>query len=960
MQNSITKSEEKNAEGLFDQRPFFFYSIFAFLILSLCAACLAISGKTWLSPGDGFLQHYPIIIWLKDTVGNFLQGNGFAFWSWPLGLGMDTIGALADVLTDPFAYIAAAFPKDMIDVGYTFSELLRLYFVGAAMFAFLRYEKMNGVRCIMGGLGYAFCSWAMISTQHAIFLNPLLLFPLVMLGVHRMDREKKPAVFIMSVAACLATNLYFAYVTGLMVAVYFVVRYFFLPGEHCAKDFFKRLGRCVVYVAVACLIAAPVVIPTLLALLQVPKGSGKDFQWFRHLKGFLVYLSSPVNGEQIQGNYATATISGVFLAFVPMVIWEWKQKRNRCAAAFFGASVFMLAFPIFGSIFNGMGYSAGRWCYMLAFFAIWSLLNSFTHENFREESNIRYLLKGDIILTAVLFFFLFIGTLCKAIPTESLYFGLFNLLFLLLTMTVLALGFVTKKRTFVKRSVALLLVCSVAFSSVIVLFPTFSNPTYTFLDRKSIAADYKKSVQRAASSLPKEGFSRTDQMEYIRPGKSHLTQMIPANEAFYYGNPSSGGYLSMFDDRWFELHKNLNCNNGYYKRVSVYNNDNRSRMDFLMGVRYFLGDNKKTKMKSSQYAGYAFDPYKEVKGVAVSESRFDTSLGYGVSAVMKKSDWLSYDPLDREQILMQAAIVPDDYVGAVPQISPEKLQLDTAELPYEITKKENLTLDGNKLTVNKKNAKLTLSLNDYENSELYVSFRNLHREKQTYEYFEERDSKKEPGFFKDLFYKLRYPPDYDDGEFAFTVKKGNIEKTQNCFLGNNQAFTDLDDYLTNLGYSKDGNGTVTIVFEQPGEYTFDALTCYTVSQENFDAQATALSEQRLKIETNKNDFISGAVNMKEDGILRLSMIHSPGWKATVDGAPTDFFETMDCGSGIFVPAGTHQIELHYTPVLWIPSLLACGFGLLVWVILLFFPTTFLYKKKKTLPEINEESERFHT
>ncbi|MEG1426174.1 MAG: YfhO family protein, partial [Oscillospiraceae bacterium] len=578
------------------------------------------------------------------------------------------------------------------------------------------------------------------------------------------------------------------------------------------------------------------------------------------------------------------------------------------------------------------------WCYMLAFFALWSLLNGFTGENLKVEGNIRFLLKWDLILALFLGFFLLTGKMLTAIDAEAMCFGFFNLAFLLVTMSLLLFWCFAKQPGALGRTAVLLLVCSILCSNVMVLFPTFENPVYRFTDRGAASANYKKSVQRATSELPKEDFYRTDQVEYVRPDRENvITQSIPANEVMYYGNGTVAGYSSYFDSRWFELHKNLNCNNGYFKRVAVYNNDNRSRMDFLMGVRYFLGDNQASKKKTAQYAGYAFEPEQERQGVKVLKSRFETGLGYGIPAVMKKQDWLSYSPLDREQILMQAVIVPDDYTGSVPEIDPKTLQLDTEELPYEIVKEENLQVKDGKIHVEKKHGRLTLKVGEYENSELYCSAQNLKRRGDPYGDYGKKKSSKRPGVMKRLGAELTQPERKNPGSFTLTLEKDKVKKFQGNFLGSNQGFTDIDDYLTNLGYSEKGSGEVTLTFGDAGEYTFDELKFYTVSQKNFDAQAKALSEQRLAVEKNENNFISGSVHMKTDGILRMSIIHSPGWKAKVDGKPQEIFETMDCGSGIFLPAGTHQIELSYTPILWIPSLVACGIGLAALVIFALLP-----------------------
>ncbi|MEG1427036.1 MAG: YfhO family protein, partial [Oscillospiraceae bacterium] len=872
MQRTLLKKTKNNSTGMFDRSPFLFYSLFAFFVCLTCFACLAITGKTWITGTDGFMQYYPALVWLRNAVSDVFHGNGFPLWSWNMGLGADTIATTAYAITDPFAYIAAAFPRDRMDIGYTVSELLRFYCAGSAMFAFLKYEKMDGSRCIMGGLGYAFCSWALTVTIHAFFLNPLILFPLIILGIHRIDREKKPTVFILAVVAALITSVYFSFMTGLMAGVYFLVRYFFLPKKPEVKDFFKRLGRYFLYFLLALALAAPIAVPCIFTLLQAPKDTGAEFHIFHSLKDMLVYFTALINGQQAGGSYAAATISGVFFACAPLLLWQWKERRNRLATLFFFVTLVMLGLPVFGSLFNGMSYTTGRWCYMLVFFAIWALLNGFDGESLQSESNLRFLLKGDMALVGFWLFFLLLGTATGAIPVSALYFGLFNIAFVLVTMVVLCWGYILKQKEFMKRVFVWLLVCSVTVSSVMVTFPNFKNLPNETLNVGAVSEDFKNSVQRAVQKLPDQDFYRTEQVEYQKSGVSYLALQMPANESYYYNAPTVSGYAPTFDRSWSQLHKNLNNNSGYCTRVCVFNNDNRSRMNFLMGVRYFLGDNERTGKKSSEYAGYGFEPYEVLNGVSVQKSRFETSLGYGVPAVMRQSDWLSYSPLDREQILMQAVIVPDDYAGTTAQIDKQKLQLDTEELAHEIVKTKNVDLGDNGFTVGPGGGAITLQVAPYENSELYCNIQNLQREKTVYADYQREKIGKKPTFQQKLLFRMTNLGYRDSGEFDVLFDKDGVRKRQDPNLESNQAFADLNDYLCNLGSRGHGDGIVNIELSEAGEYHYDAMKFYTVSQKHFDQQAEALSQQCLVVEKKENDFISGTVRMKTEGILRMSII----------------------------------------------------------------------------------------
>ncbi|MBA3439655.1 MAG: YfhO family protein, partial [Pyrinomonadaceae bacterium] len=47
-------------------------------------------------------------------------------------------------------------------------------------------------------------------------------------------------------------------------------------------------------------------------------------------------------------------------------------------------------------------------------------------------------------------------------------------------------------------------------------------------------------------------------------------------------------------------------------------------------------------------------------------------------------------------------------------------------------------------------------------------------------------------------------------------------------------------------------------------------------------------------------------------VLVVSEMNYPGWRATVDGAPTPIHATNYLLRGVVIPAGRHRIEMRYT------------------------------------------------
>lgn len=60
--------------------------------------------------------------------------------------------------------------------------------------------------------------------------------------------------------------------------------------------------------------------------------------------------------------------------------------------------------------------------------------------------------------------------------------------------------------------------------------------------------------------------------------------------------------------------------------------------------------------------------------------------------------------------------------------------------------------------------------------------------------------------------------------------------------------------------------------------------------------------------------------------LVISNTFYPGWQATIDGTPTEIYQTNLTLQGIFLPAGQHVVQLEYRPVFWQETLIAALIG----------------------------------
>lgn len=941
----MVKNKIKNVKS----NIYFQYSFLFCVIAFITFFWFIVYGKTFIHYQDGYWQHYSFLVFTKRLITSFLSGEGFSFWSWSLGLGNDVIGNMAGVLCDPFNYIALLIPDEYLDVAFSFAIILRMFAAGLSMLAFLKYMKKSQMCCLLGALGYTFSSWALGVIRHGFFLTPLFIFPLLILGIEKIDREKKPFIFIFAVVFSLVTSVYFSYMSALMAILYMVLKFFFDFENKNLKTFWKRFGNYVFYVVIAVCISAPIFIPIFYGLLNVSKDSGIKIELLPTLYDLLRYVPSYIANTDINYNYSFVMVPMFFMALLPAMIISRKKKSNRLSFFFVVLCAVMTLFPLFGSVFNGFSYSVGRWCYIMAFFMVYGMVSAYDHMDFKDRDYRNQYLKILIVELIVLLVGLLVAkVIVSVIGTDGTIIALLNLVFIGVFVSVFLISDLQNWEQRKKKIVLVsLFVVSTSLTHFIQFSPNVSTSLDAYMDIGVPHERYMSSPQEVATQIKDDDFYRVDQMEGATVTGRSTEIRIPSNENLFFGTRSIYFCLSTIDSKHYEVNESLLNSAGYSRRSCLYSNDNRSRLDFLEGVKYFLGNNKKSNITSSQYAGYAFKKYKNKDSVQILKSLHEPALGYVYDSVILKEDYDEYEPLDREQLLMQAAVIENvDDCDITPNL-PSEFTTHTSELKYNLIDNSSIMSTEQENTVEVFSSMQTITLElaeQVENCELYVMFENLQRIPKSYD--DQIEALKNNNLEYDNSINLRtgrfiasnlsYEP---YGDFYVVVRKGNVKKQIINAEGVPQAFTDMDNYMVNLGYYEMVNGTIDIGFNEVGTYTYDAIKVYAVSQEDFDAQAQKLSDNRYNVEELYDNYVSGTVTAQNDGVLYLSILYNPGWKIYIDGVESDSFITNVGFTGTNITKGTHKVELKYRPILFEVSMALSIIGLLTVCFMLVRPHT---------------------
>ena len=872
---------------------------------------------------DGIAQIYPTYVSIKHMLQGLLSGEGFDSWSWSLGLGADYFDYFKGRLVNPITYLIVAFPEKYMAIAYNIMTVFRQYLAGVAFMFFAREVSLKPNTRIVGAICYAFSGWAFTATiTQDTFLNALIFFPVLLLGVEWILKGRSPLVFIIAVFAFLSSSVIWAYIAGIVVILYFVVRYWLSGYEKNVAAFFKKFGTFMGYGVIGVMVSACFVVSTLYSMFSVSTDTNIDSYGFMY--SLRTYLEMPVGlfrYTQIHTPYSFIYFPVICVLVIPFIITAIRKKSTP---AIFTVVLFVAGlFPVVGRFFNGMGYSAGRWYFILAFFSVWAAMECIDRGVFKTKKNIKIMAVWMAVLAAWC-----LGGCYFVFEIMSLESAATVAVGLIAGTVILALYYIKefkckegKLLCFEKKNLVSLLIVFVMMGGVIgaaniKVFPLWSDFMYRFSMTKNVPIMLDESTQKAAVKLQEEDdeFFRTDHVDGYND--TRITRTV-VNENIVFDTRSVYSYFSNINAKWHEFNKAVGNNSGYYARNIVFSNDNRAGLDTLLGVKYFLGDSETKKPGASDYAPYGYNYCKTIDGVDVLKAKYSINLGTSYDKYITESELYEYDPLEREQVLLQAAVIPDDKVDmaeGISHASADDIDTETEEIEYSVNGEDNMDVEDGKLTVYKGGGSFNINIPEVKDRQIVIAFENLKREDCSYA--EKRllsGSSEEtvrinslPEYIDDISYE-------DDKMFKIYVKKDKVEKAARNNDGSNQGFDGIVDYNINLGYYDSISGDINVGIDNLGHYTYDSIKVYAVPMDIYDDAAQKLEADKYDIESFSDTHVIGTMDVKEASIMYFSILSTPGWKIYVDGEEVEKINDVNIAfTGAAISQGHHNVELKYT------------------------------------------------
>ena len=186
------------------------------------------------------------------------------FYSFSKGLGGEMFGTNAYYLFSPLNLLLLAFPGKWLTSGVMLITLVRYGLAGLSMaWLIQRTGLQRGPRIWAFSTAYALNGWMIANQLNMIWLDALILLPLITWGLLRLIREKRPGTYIAWLAVMLIDNYYMAW----MICIFtLLVLLWQLPALNGWKARLNASGAFLASSVLSAGIAAVVLLPTAYAL----------------------------------------------------------------------------------------------------------------------------------------------------------------------------------------------------------------------------------------------------------------------------------------------------------------------------------------------------------------------------------------------------------------------------------------------------------------------------------------------------------------------------------------------------------------------------------------------------------------------------------------------------------------------------------------------------------------------
>lgn len=904
------------------------YTVLFIIIFTFAFSPFFLRHKTFIYHTDGLRQHFTSLAYyghyLRDILRTIFQEHSLQIpmFDFNIGLGADIITTLHYyVIGDPLNLLSIAVPMKYTEYLYAFLVVFRIYLSGISFSALSFYHRNEKVPTLLGSFVYAFSGWVFFAAvAHPYFVNPMIYFPFILIGIDKIYKKEKPYIFMGAVGLAGLSNFYFFYMICILMVIYAAFRYFVLFSKRSIKDILCWLGKFAGYFAVGFAITCVLLLPVVMLMFGTGRFQADTYVQPYYERRYLEMLPGALIGT-ITSRYTAIGISAVSMLGI-MALFVKRRKETALKIAFFMLLGFFLV-PFAGHVFNGFSYATNRWAWAFVLLLAYMFVRGY-------PELLTLSIKERLALSIIVLAYSCMALLGEAGRTLQ---NLAQIVLLVLT----GMAFLWLCKCNQEKWVLALISTSLAIGIIINGYAQYLQGQRPRIESFEDAGTAIASMDTAAARGMKKiaasdsGFFRYDGEA---DGDNYNTSMLSKV-------PGTSYFFSLSSPATAQFQKEMYINIPYEQALNGL--DGRVILDRISSVKYFAVGKGSEHMLPYGYNQYAATGKNRKQVTDVYRTNMALPLGYTYSTYIPKSDYEKLDVVKKQQVLLQNIVLEDSILQqGTPVYTDEKIQ-------YKISNENGCKMADGKITVFKKNASVKLNFNPRPNTETYLIVEGLDflqtSPKARY------DGKEWDSLSADkkkwIVKKEKYWSPSSSVELS--AESGDIKRTLSYVTKKFNFYCGRHDFLLNMGYHENGISEICLNFKKTGSYTFSGLSVVCQPMDELDLNTLELRKEVLEDVSVGTNQISGSITLKQPKAVLLTIPYSKGWHAYVDGEPAQLKQANTMFMALELTPGTHKILLEYRTPYIIAGLIISILGITVFLILVYLRQVVLSKKKNIQP-----------
>lgn len=763
------------------------YIILSFIIpLSALITIFHIKGlfttNTILS-GDMHAQYYPLYNYLKEL----LNGTSSIFYTFEKGLGGTMFGTFFYYLSSPLNLLIIFVNKIDIPNFITLLIILKISLCGPTMYIYMNNKfKTNNLLLLALSICYSLMGFNINYFINIMWLDVVILTPLVLLGIDKIIENKSPVLYITTLFISICANYYMSYMLCIFCIIYLIYEIIIRNKEK--KEIKQIVKKFLITSILTGLICSFFLIPCILEMTNYGRTVKLSEIFTLDYNYFDIFSKTYIGSLNINNslNYSSMNLycSIITLPLVYLYIINKNiPKKERIITT---SIIILYILPCFVGILNYIfhlftipNFYSYRYSFLLCFFMILITYKSISNLNISIKKILFYLTFYSIIS---LYFII--------ITCFGNYYTFLNYKLIWITLIFLFTYFIILYFKKPKKLIPLIILIELILN-LYLIFDThdpIEKETLLNNDKKEIINKYKDENYRIESNY---GLTYNDS---ILNKYSGITNFLSTT--------NNRTLRFIYEYGYNETEKEIS-------NLYLYKNQNYI-LESILGLKYIISNNK-------------YNNYKLIEQIKLNENDIyiyenPNELGFGFM-IKDKCNIKEKNKLYNEQLLN--CILDSDY-----KLYKENKQIEKDT--YKIKKDDYYYVYMNNISETN-----FIALNEHIIDNLYYK---------SYDYliYENKDQEK---------IKFKFDEEMDKSSFKVL--------------------------------------------------SFDYKTFNSIKY------------NKLSIETKKDNYLKGIIDVKEKGILMINIPYEKGFNIYVNNNKVDYFKVMNTFIGITLEKGQNKIEIKY-------------------------------------------------